>query len=198
MSRAEETLRAFVAIRVSPAAVSVLEEAIRGLEAQLPLEVRWVNPDGIHLTLKFLGNIAPHQARDVLDVMGRSAAAVEPFSIGLSDLGMFPNPNRPRVVWAGIRGELDPLQKLQAGLERGAWELGLPKEKRPFSPHLTLGRVREQASESAYRSTGAVVSATPLGASEPWRVEAVHLIRSRLGPGGATYCELGSARLGKG
>ncbi len=198
MSRAEETLRAFVAIRVSPAAVSVLEEAIRVLEAQLPREVRWVNPDGIHLTLKFLGNIAPHQARDVLDVMGRSAAAVEPFSIGLSDLGMFPNPKRPRVVWAGIRGEVDPLQKLQAGLERGAWELGLSKETRPFSPHLTLGRVREQASESAHRSTGAVISATPLGASEPWRVEAVHLIRSRLGPGGAKYCELGSARLGNG
>ena len=168
------------------------------LRAQLPTGVRWVDPNGIHLTLKLLGNFVPDQAEDILEVMGRHAASVEPFSICLSGLGMFPNPKRPRVVWAGIEGELDSLQNIQAELEEATWGLGFAKEKRPFSPHLTLGRVREQVSDSERRRIGTVVSSTCLGTSEPWPVEAVHLIRSRLAPGGATYCELGWVPLGTG
>ena len=198
MNRSEDAIRAFIAIHISQPARSVLEAASQELSTELPTGVRWVDPKGIHLTLKFLGDIAPDQAKDILEVMGRHAASVEPFRIRLSGLGMFPNQKRPRVVWAGIEGELDSLQKLQADIDNATGGLGFAKEIRSFSPHLTLGRVRDRVSESERRRIGTVVASTCLGTSEPWPVEAVYLIRSRLGPGGATYCELGSARVGGG
>ena len=161
------------------------------LRAQLPTGVRWVDPNGIHLTLKLLGNFVPDQAEDILEVMGRHAASVEPFSICLSGLGMFPNPKRPRVVWAGIEGELDSLQNIQAELEEATWGLGFAKEKRPFSPHLTLGRVREQVSDSERRRIGTVVSSTCLGTSEPWPVEAGPPDTQPFGSGGSHVLRVG-------
>jgi 2'-5' RNA ligase len=171
-----------------------LAEVIQRLAVQAPTGVRWVDPAGIHLTLKFLGNVVPGLAGRIIEVMDRQAAS--PFSIHLSGLGMFPNERRPRVLWAGVQGALDPLQRLQEQIEEGVSRLGFPRERRPFSPHLTLGRVREPVSSGALKRISAAVTSTSLEPTEPWTVDSVHLMRSVLTPGGARYSTLASVPLG--
>ncbi len=191
-------IRAFIAVAISPAAKSALEKVIQGLVAQVPGGVRWVDPAAMHLTLTFLGNVEPGLVDDITGAMGQSAAAVSPFRVHLSDLGMFPNERRPRVIWAGLQGGLDALGALQERVEEAMSGLGFPRERRPFTPHLTLGRVREPGSNRLGRRIGDAVSATSLEPAAPWLVESMHLIRSTLAPGGATYSTLSSAPLGSG
>ena len=196
MTRSEESIRAFIALQIPQVARSVLNETIQRLSDRVPDGVRWVDPSGIHLTLKFLGNVAPAKADEVLEAMLQPAASVAPFLINLCGLGTFPNEKKPRVVWAGIQGDLDLLMELQEKLEGAMWGLGFPRERRPFSPHLTLGRVKEQVSNSIRRQIGTGLEGVSLVPGEPWLVESVYLVRSQLAPGGATYSNLGSARLG--
>ena len=196
MTQSEGTMRAFIALHIPQAAISVLNETIQRLGDRVPDGVRWVNPSGIHLTLKFLGNVVPAQADEVLEAMRRPATSVAPFWINLNGLGTFPNEIKPRIVWAGIQGDLDSLLELQEKLEEAMWGLGFARERRPFSAHLTLGRVKEQVSNCIRRRIAAGLEGTALGPGEPWLVEAVYLVQSQLAPGGATYSNLGSARLG--
>ena len=212
MTRSEESIRAFIALQIPQVARSVLKETIQSLGDRVPEGVRWVDPSGIHLTLKFLGNVVPTQADEVLEAMLQPAASVAPFWINLYGLqpaasvapfwinlyglGTFPNKKKPRVVWAGIQGDLDLLMELQEKLEGAMWGLGFARERRPFSPHLTLGRVKEQVSNSIRAQIGTGLEGVSLVPGEPWLVESVYLVRSQLAPGGATYSNLGSARLG--
>jgi 2'-5' RNA ligase len=149
--------------------------------------------------LKFLGNIDPAQVEDITEAMGRSSLGASSFRLLLSGLGAFPNENRPRVIWAGVQGDLESVGKLQAGIEAAVFGLGFPREKRPFTSHLTLGRVRDQATSGERLRVGAAVSSYySMGPTEPWLVESVRLVRSNLGPGGATYSDLASVSLGDG
>ena len=196
MTRSEESIRAFIALQIPQVARSVLKETIQSLGDRVPEGVRWVDPSGIHLTLKFSGNVVPTQADEVLEAMLQPAASVAPFWINLYGLGTFPNKKKPRVVWAGIQGDLDLLMELQEKLEGAMWGLGFARERRPFSPHLTLGRVKEQVSNSIRAQIGTGLEGVSLVPGEPWLVESVYLVRSQLAAGGATYSNLGSARLG--
>ncbi len=198
MSRSDGTLRAFIALPIPPPVKSGLERVVQRLTAQVHSGVRWVGLDGIHLTLKFLGDIYPSRVEDITEAVQRASLAASSFELFLSGLGTFPNDRRPRVIWAGVQGDLGPLAKLQAGIETEVTGLGFPGENRPFTPHLTLGRVRDQASSSQRLGIGAAVSSTSMVPAEPWLVESVRLVRSNLGPGGATYSDLASATLGGG
>ena len=196
MTRLEGNIRAFIALQIPQTSRLVLNETIRSLKERVPDGVRWVDPSGIHLTLKFLGNVTPAQVEEVLEAMHWPATSVAPFQINLYGLGTFPNEKRPRVVWAGIQGELDSLMELQEKLEKATGGLGFARERRPFSPHLTLGRVKEQVPDSVRRRIGIGLGSKSLEPGEPWLVEAVYLVRSQLAPSGATYSNLGLARLG--
>ena len=198
MTRPDGSLRAFVALSVPPRVKSSLETVVQQLAAQIPGGVRWAGSDGIHLTLKFLGNIDSAQADDVARAMERASLEVSPFSLLLSGLGAFPNESRPRVIWAGVQGGLESVAKLQAMIEAEVSGLGFPREKRAFTPHLTLGRVRDRATAVERSRLGAAVAAGCLGPTEPWLIESVRLVRSDLGPGGARYSDLASAPLGGG
>ena len=191
----EQAIRVFIAAPIPSPAKLVLSNVIEGLSGKIPTGVRWVNPDGIHLTIKFLGNIPPEGVARITQAMGRAAAEVSPFQVRLWGLGTFPNEKRPRVLWAGVEGDIDRLRELQEKSESALEALGYPIDRRPFNPHLTLGRVRDQVNEQTRRGIGSVLSSEELEASEPWSVELVELIQTHFGPEGATYTTLARVSL---
>jgi 2'-5' RNA ligase len=188
-------LRAFIAIHLSQDARRRLAETIRWMVSEVPSGVRWVDPEGIHLTLKFLGDINPALIQDVLRAMKQPASGTVPFQLHLDGLGVFPNIRRPRVLWAGVGGDMDALEALQEKVEAAMEGLDFPRERRAFSPHLTLGRVRDTISAVARQRVGGLMSQASLDGADPWPVNGVHLMRSNLTPDGAVYTSLGSVSL---
>lgn len=198
MSGPRETLRTFIALSVPPEAQQSLAPAVQHLSAAVPGAVRWVDLDGLHLTLKFLGNVDAGRVDGITQEMRQACREPSPFELSLSALGVFPDARRPRVVWAGVRGDLGQLVELQGDVEMAMAGLGFAPEKRPFAPHLTLGRVRDRATDSQRRLLGSAVAAWSIEAPQPWLVEEVRLVRSELGPQGAKYSDIASVTLGGG
>lgn len=206
MSQENSTVRVFIALDLPAATKFPLSRAIAELQRAIPSGVRWVDPAGIHLTLKFLGDIEAGRIEPVLDAMGQGAGefGAAALSLRLSGLGVFPNLREPRVLWAGVKGDLAALGRLQQGVDESCAALGFARERRPFRPHLTLGRVRDSAPATTRRDVGeavAALSAAPKPepeAVEPgadWPATEIHLIRSNLTPHGAIYTSLGAAPL---
>lgn len=193
------TLRTFIAIELPPE----MQEQIAQVQARLRRDtpegvVRWVQPHGIHLTLKFLGDTPSDKITTIGDALKTVCAAHVPFTFAVKGLGCFPDSRRPRVVWVGVEETEGHLKRLQQAIEQAISPLGFPTEDRAFSPHLTLGRVKEGRGSDA-GSLGALV--TRLGAQVALGtvyVESVALIRSDLLPGGAVYTPLAHAVLGGG
>ena len=194
----ENMVRSFIAIPVPKAGIEVLERAVKRLDSEIGGQVRWVRPRGIHLTLKFMGDIPASTLERVLEALPEVAAAFSPFEISMSGLGVFPNSRRPRVLWAGLDGDLTTLLALQIAVDQAVEKLGLPKEERPFSPHLTLGRVRRDTNDEQSRKIGYLMSNTVLQAVPSWPVETVDLMRTELDPTGSRHYLVGSAAIGGG
>ncbi|HEY6001811.1 MAG TPA: RNA 2',3'-cyclic phosphodiesterase [Anaeromyxobacter sp.] len=155
-------------------------------------EIRWVPPENVHLTLQFLGAVPEERLSDVERAVRAAAAQARPLSLEVSGAGGFPNARRPRVVWAGIEGDVAALGALVAELGRRLAPLGFPPEDRPFSAHLTLGRARE--GRGAPGIAVALASAREAG-SAPWRATEVVLFESHLSPKGPRYEALAHAPL---
>lgn len=192
------TWRTFIAIELDPHLKARLAELQEQLRSRLsPSSVRWVQPDSIHLTLKFLGDTPTDKIEEVQAALARAAAQVTPFVITAGELGCFPNNRQPRVVWVGLQEPTGKLARLQRAVEEFVAPLGFPTEGRPFSPHLTLGRVQRHASRSEVRQIGEVVSASAVGVLDEMTVTEVSYIKSDLRPSGAVYTTLFRAELGK-
>ncbi len=190
------TLRTFIAIELSRELKESLDRLQERLREQVPpRSVRWVQPDGIHLTLKFLGDTTEDKVEAVKAALVRAAAGWGPFSFTVGELGCFPNARQPRVVWVGVQEPSGALARLQQTVETHVAPLGFPTEKRPFSPHLTLGRVQKHASRSEVRQIGEVVAANTVGSLGQMTATAISYIKSDLRPGGAVYTTLFEARL---
>ncbi len=201
MSTRAGYVRAFIAVEVPQTARQTLAEAVRELADQTPGNVRWVDAQGIHLTLKFLGDIHTQDAGEIITALNSPVRQVSPFSLQLSGLGMFPNARRPRVLWAGIEGQQDSLSNLQQCVEGVLVQMNHPTERQTFSPHLTLGRVRDGISPGARRRIiQAMSAASPASmvVSEPWTVEQVHLFRTTFTPQGSIYTSMGAVPLAQG
>jgi 2'-5' RNA ligase len=155
--------------------------------------VAWVAPGNLHVTLKFLGGVETSRLEAVQSALTRAVHGHSPFDVVIVGLGAFPSATRARVIWAGIEGGRDELAALAAAVEREVAPVGFPTEERAFSPHVTLGRVREPRRNE--RLAEAVASATSerFGAV---RVERVSLMRSDLSPRGARHTELSAHALG--
>lgn len=192
-----EEIRAFIAIELPDEVTQVLSRLVAWLKSRQPDEVKWVDPAAIHLTLNFLGNIEPGRISEITEAMTESVQGIAPFSLGLDDLGVFPNLDRVRVVWVGIGGEIEELARLQHSLEDNLEILGFPSEERTFSPHLTLGRVREQASPQERQRLGEIVTGMKVETAKPFAVNGIGLIKSQLTGAGPVYSQIIAVELGK-
>ena len=151
--------------------------------------VRWVRPEGIHLTLKFLGDVSSDALPDIKAATENATAGIGSISLRAEGLGCFPNMKRPRVLWIGLKGQLDALRSLRDQVEEQVSPLGYPTEKRPFNPHLTLGRVKSSNIREV-SAIGKAVEATTIGEVAGWTAKSVSIMQSTLRPDGAIYAAL--------
>jgi 2'-5' RNA ligase len=189
-------IRAFIAIELPDEARKGLARLRRQLERDEHRFVKWVDPKGIHLTLKFLGNVPTGQVKQITAAIEESSQDIWPFHLEILDMGAFPSMRQPRVLWVGVQGEIDKLSRLHQNIDSALGSLGFPREERPFTPHLTLCRLREGTSGPERRSFGELVESTAFEDRYPVEVEAVELMRSQLTPAGAIYTCLSVVRLG--
>lgn len=190
-----EQIRSFIAIELPQNVKNELAQLRSELEKTEHPFIKWVNPESIHLTLKFLGNIPFKQVAEIANAIEQAAKGILPFHLELSDLGVFPSTKQPRVLWVGIKGEIDNLLNLQRNIDSALAPLGFAEEKRSFTPHLTLARVREGATLADRKNFGGLVLSTSFASSYPLSVETINLMRSQLTPQGAIYTRLVTVKL---
>jgi 2'-5' RNA ligase len=195
-----ERVRAFVAIGLGEELKRELVAIQRRLgeaaiKRQIRWLVRWVAPQNIHLTLKFLGEVDAARIPELTTALHGATENIESFTLTVRDLGCFPSAKRPNVIWAGLNGQLPSLVEFARRVEDAFGALGFPREARPFSPHLTLGRIKREARPPERAAIGETVeqfAAKELGIIA---ARAVHLIRSDLKPDGPIYSTLSTVKL---
>ena len=188
---ADEILRTFIAIELDePLRLAIGRVQTKFKRQAPPGSVKWVAPDGIHLTLKFLGDTPASRVPAIVAALRAACASFQPFEFAVEGRGCFPNFRRPRVVWVAVRDRGQMLARLQAAIEQHVAPLGWPSEERGFSPHLTLGRVAPHADATAQAAVGQMVERAVVEQIGGQRVAAVSLIRSDLQPAGALYTPL--------
>jgi len=191
-------IRAFIAISLSPEVCQQLEQVLSGLKSRLPGgSMRWIPAKNIHLTIKFLGDISISSQEMLAKVLQAEASRHPSFDVSVGELGVFPSLRRPHVVWVGVEAPLE-LAALQHGVEAELSRLGYAPEERPFSPHLTLGRVARNASPEETHCISDMLGKSKVGFLGAFRVQFIHLYRSDLQPGGPVYTRLFTANLGAG
>ena len=191
-----EQVRAFIAIELPEELKQELTELEAGLKSGKQSWVKWVDPSGIHLTLKFLGNIAVSRIDGIIKAMREAVRGIKPFKLIVNEIGAFPNLRRVQVVWVGVDGDTVELGQLQKRIESNLAPLGFTPETRSFKPHLTLARLRDQASPDQQQRFGQLIAATRFKSASTVRVDTISLIRSVLTREGAIYSRLGLVELG--
>ncbi len=184
-----ESLRLFVAVDLAPEVRTVLRDTQARLQQQR-LPVRWVDPGGAHVTLKYLGMVAGKQIETITRCMYEIAARHQPFTLSTGALGAFPDLRRARVVWLAVNGNRDALRHLRDDVEATIAPLGFPTEDRPFSPHLTLGRTHKDVTPQQRAAIGEVLAGVAAPHALAWTVGEIVLFRSDAGPAGARYTPL--------
>ncbi len=192
-----ETVRTFIAIVLPDPVIRQLAQVQRQLEKSAPPgSVRWVNPEGIHLTLKFLGDTPVAKLEAIRVALAAVASRSAPCAFTVGGLGCFPNVRRPRVIWVGVQPSGGELAALQRAVEAAMKPMGFPPEGREFTPHLTLGRVRDRVSPTDLSRLGALISSTEVGTLGVVTARRFALIQSVLKPTGAEYTPLAEFPLG--
>ncbi len=183
-------LRSFIALEMPVEIQSAIAHCSASLKNTLPKPlIRWVAPQNVHLTLKFLGDVSPANLERMAEILKAEAASHGTFSISVGGLGAFPTPRRARVIWIGLDAP-PALAALQRGVEAAAAQLGYAPEERPFSPHLTIGRVGQNVSAADLQRIRSALEATKVGALGTLCVQAIHIFKSDLQPGGSVYTHL--------
>jgi 2'-5' RNA ligase len=188
----EGAVRTFIAVELPQHVKAALEEVQKELK-ETGADVRWVRPESIHLTLKFLGEIDEESVVRIRKVMEGVASAHRPFEVEVKGMGCFPNLKQPRVIWVGVLDRQKALASLQEGVEEAVGLLGFEREERPFRPHLTLGRVRTAKGRQALLERMGSMLGQEFGTFE---VHSVILFKSDLHPSGARYTPLWEMALG--
>ena len=187
-----QSIRTFIALELPPAVFSLLHKVQQDLK-RMNIRARWVRPENIHITLKFLGDINPGDIDKIGAAM--TAAAIEFPSVTLTvrGIGVFPGIKRPRVIWVGLGGDIRSLLSLQSRLEQELAGAGFPKDKRSFKAHLTLGRIKQSAGPAVIRQ---MISEYATLSSDEFSCNQVILFKSDLKPSGAVYSKLKQTRIG--
>lgn len=178
-------LRLFIAVEASEEVRAALGRVQQQLRRD-DLPVRWVHPETMHLTLHFLGETEEPRVAAVVTAM-QELRGQAPVVLRLGQLGAFPNTRRPNVLWVGVEGDTSALAQMQQRLATALAPLGFPGDNRPFRAHLTLGRVRREATPAQQARLGAALQATTPPAPLTWLATRVVLFRSELLSGGPRY-----------
>ena len=191
----DKTIRAFIAIELS----DQVKEGLRNLQARIKSSnsalAKWVDPNSIHLTLKFLGETRLDCLPSIVSTLENLANIFHPFSLSVTELGAFPDLQRVQVIWVGLTGDMNVLIRLQQDVEKTISPLGFPTEKRGFTPHLTLARIRDTSSLQDRQKLGILIKRTSIESPLNLTVASINLIQSHLTPNGAVYTNLHSAKL---
>jgi RNA 2',3'-cyclic 3'-phosphodiesterase len=183
----EKSIRAFLAIDPPQEIFNEIIKIQERLRKTLQGDIRWVKPEGIHLTLKFFGYIYDSDIANISDVVKNSVANMKALLLNVRSIGAFPSVNRPRVLWLGIDGDTDALINLQVKIDAGLESYGFKKEDRPFRPHLTLARIKEPKglvglAETVKKNEDYIAGSFTAGG--------LTLFKSDLKPTGAIYTKL--------
>lgn len=188
-------IRAFIAADLPNEIREALAKVIRHLQHELgAVPIRWVPPQNIHLTLKFLGEVSERNLPLLIELLQSEVADQRPFEFGVGGINAFPDIRRPRVIWVGVKGPKE-LNDLHYAVESAMAKLGYARETRPFEPHLTLGRVSRNANPHEIRLVSETLRRMKVGFLGSALVEEVYLYRSDLKPTGAVYTRLATAPL---
>ncbi len=189
----KSTIRTFIAVKLPDHVIRKLAELQLDLK-NYGLRIKWTRPENIHLTLKFLGDIHPDDVEPVCRVVDASVKGFTPISLYASAVGFFPGIRRPRVLWTGISGQSDMLEKLHHAIDAGLVSLGLVKDDRRFTGHLTLGRFKGQPEPELLIDMMKMYKDMT---SDEFIVDAVSVYKSDLKPSGPIYTNLSSIQLGQ-
>jgi len=183
---AQDHVRLFVACEVPDDVKETIGEVIQNLREKSGNAVRWIKPDGVHVTLKFLGEVPTRKLPAIKLAIQEAVVGHSPFELEFSTIGTFGGREGLRIMWVGIAGDVLRLEALVRAVNAALAVVGFEPERRPFRPHLTLGRVKDEISTRQRAEIEVAVGKTEVPPAS-WRTAQVSLMRSRLGPGGATY-----------
>jgi 2'-5' RNA ligase len=188
-------LRTFIAVDIPSIIQQAIQQKTEELRKALGASfVRWVSVENIHITIKFLGEVSHENINALSQILISEAAKVPAFDILVGGLGSFPSLRRPRVLFIGIQAPAE-LEALFHGIEAACLRFGYESEPRAFSPHLTIGRVKQDASQSDQQKIRRLLETTTVASLGIARIDMVHLYKSELRPGGAWYARLFSTPL---
>jgi len=180
-------IRCFLAINLSLEAKDIIQRSMHAWQS-MGAGIKWVRPENVHLTLKFLGDVEQENLNEISILLEGIGARFRPFTIILDRTGLFPGIKNPRVLWIGINGDMAALGRLKRDIEEGLQEYGFKSESKPFVPHITVGRVKKArplpGQVAAFLNTYLENASTT--------VSRFHLIKSRLTPKGPIYTVLNS------
>jgi 2'-5' RNA ligase len=189
--------RVFIAIELSQQILDTIEKQTARLRQTVGNDIiRWVPAQNKHLTLKFIGDTADSHMDFLKQMLTREAATHSQFDMQIGGLGSFPSSRMPRILWIGLHAPAE-LARLYQSLEAGTSRLGYKKEERAFSPHLTLGRARQNVNPADLLKVRAALDTIQLGNIATARVDSVHLFKSDLQSSGSVYTKFFSAPLSK-
>jgi 2'-5' RNA ligase len=186
METSPDHVRLFVACEVPDDVKDAIGVLIQALKEKSGNDVRWIRPEGVHVTLKFLGEVPVKKLPAIKLAVQEAVVGHQPFELEFSNIGTFGGREGLRIMWVGIAGDILRLEALVRSVNAALAVVGFEPERRPFRPHLTLGRVRDEVATRRRAEIEVAVGKMAVPASG-WRTAQVSLMRSRLGPGGATY-----------
>jgi len=183
----EKSIRLFLAVDPSQEVLNEVGRIQERFKKTIQGDIRWVRPEGIHLTLKFFGYVSEADIANISQVVKNNTVNIKPFMLNIRRVGVFPSVNRARVLWLGMDGDIDVLIRLQKEIDIELQGYGFEMENRPFSPHLTLARIKEPK--------GLIGLAKIMEKSEEYvagsfSVDGLNLFKSTLTPKGAVYTKL--------
>lgn len=186
-----EIIRSFIAIELNEGIHSELA-SLQSILKKSNADVKWVAPESIHLTLKFLGNIDADKIKEIEKILNETAAGSEPFVLTLKGIGAFPKLDYPRVIWVGVDSGAAQSEQLARVIEDKLEKLGIPREDREFHPHLTLGRVKSLKNKDNLKK---IIETTKFEQGSAVDVNHLTLFKSELTREGSIYTPLFIARM---
>lgn len=190
-------MRTFIALDFSPEIINKITEIINYFKTQTPQRaLKWVAPQNLHLTIKFLGEVPENKIEQIKGLINQALRNENAFEIGVDGIGMYPNQHMPRVVWLGIEGS-ERLKGIHNKLDTTLEKADIPPDKRSFNPHLTIARIRRNTDKETVKEIGKTLSGFNVDSLGRCTINNIILYKSDLTPEGPEYTALLSSPLNK-